>query len=169
MSNSLLDSLGVLRRMQLMLFVFSVVFGGLLSGCSEPVTEYLASDAKLGTLVGKKEGTQINSTGQAGFLVFGPYVELPAGSYRLVARGTLTGAKGATQPLGVLDVIAFKGERTYVTRPLYGDEQAGEGNIAAVTFDLPKAVPDAEFRIQVTAQASVLFRGYDLSKVNNLP
>lgn len=151
------------------LFAVSIMLIGFIGGCSEPVTEYLASDAKVGTLVGKKDGAQITSTAQPGFLVYGPYATLPPGSYRLVARGSLSGTAGATLPLGVLDVIAFKGERTYVSRPLYGEEQAGEGNIAAVTFDLPKAVTDAEFRIQVTAQANVVFRGYDLSKVNNLP
>lgn len=157
-----------LLRLRNVLVGIGMAASMLLSGCVEPITEYPASNPKLGTLAGKKEGTQITSTGQAGFLVFGPYVTLAAGSYRLVARGTLKGAEGAAQPLGVLDVIAFKGERTYVSRPLYGDEQAGEGNIAAVTFDLPKAVTDAEFRIQVTAPASVVFRGYDLSKLNNL-
>lgn len=150
-------------------FSCAFVLGALLGGCSEPITEFHASDARFATLVGKKQATQITSTGQAGVLVYGPYVELPAGSYRLVARGTLSAAKGAPLPLGALDVAAFKGERVYVSRPLYGEEQAGEGNIAAVTFDLPKAVKDAEFRLQVTAAASVVFRGYDLSKVNDLP
>lgn len=149
-----------------LVLILGVLSVSLLSACTEPITEYQASDARFATLVGRKEAAQINSTGQAGFLVYGPYIELAAGSYRLVARGTLAGAAGATQPLGVLDVAAMKGARIYVSRPLYGDEQAGEGNIAAVTFDLPRAVTDAEFRIQVTANASAKFRGYDLWKVN---
>lgn len=151
------------------LLYFAVVLAGSLSACTEPITEYAASDLRFATLVGKRHGPQINSAGQAGFLVFGPYVELPAGSYRLLARGVLTGAAGAPLPLGVLDVAGYKGTRIYVSRPLYGDEQAGEGNIAAVFFDLPKAVTDVEFRIQITAAASAVFRGYDLSKVSSFP
>lgn len=141
----------------------------LIAGCIEPMTEYKASDSHLSSLVGKREPELIRSTGQPGFLVYGPYTSLPAGSYRLVARGSLKGSATGAMPIATMDVIAQKGERVLVSRPLYGDENPGEDMIAALTFDLPRAVSDAEFRIQVTEKATVAFRAYQLTKVNNLP
>lgn len=139
----------------------------LIAGCTAPVTEFSFSavDPKLATQAGIREAGEIRTSGKPGFLVYGPYVALKPGNYRLMVKGSLSGSKGQ---LALIDVIANKGERTFVATPINSDSPMKDGVITSVVFELPQAVTDAEFRIQVSEQTTGVFKGYELSMVSKL-
>ena len=143
--------------------IFISLLAIFLTACGKQVTEFAASNPKIATHVGVRNATgDLQTSGKAGFLVFGPYIEITPGTYRLVAKGKLS---GEIKPLAVIDVIAHKGEKTFVSRPIYGDDPVVEGVIGAIIFEVPRAVSDAEFRIQVQEQTVGAFNGYELTRI----
>lgn len=138
---------------------FMTVF---LLACAQQTEQFLCD--KLATQVGAPEGNIIRAKGQPGFLVFGPYAKINTGIYRLVAKGELA---GSSRPLGVMDVAAEKGQLILATKPIVaGQNKAGE--IASLAFEVTKPVTDVEFRIQISAQTTGSFSGYELTKVAKL-
>lgn len=146
---------------------FNVYLAGIctvlaLVGCA-PKTEQFTGE-KLATQVGIKEGGAIKANGQPGFLVYGPYVPLESGVYRLVAKGNLA---GPNQSLGTIDVAADTGKLILAAKPLVAD-QGATGSIVSLVFEVTKSVADAEFRINVAAQTTGSFTGYELTKIEKL-
>jgi|GEM_PF-1252108 len=151
---SLLDALDALPRL-----VAACGVAVLLAGCSTQVN-FEASDKRLATLVGERGQFEIKATGKAGHLVYGPYVALEPGVYRLVVRGTL---RGSAKPLATLDVASDKGERVWMVRPIY--EQSPKDVIATAAFVIDRPVTDAEFRLFVHEHTVGTFLGYSLKKI----
>ena len=60
------------------------------------VLRFLGSDGRFGTQVGLRNGRNMQSTSQAGYLLFGPYIALSSGRYRILLRGAL-GQTGSTE------------------------------------------------------------------------
>jgi len=144
------------------LVVFCVAI--VLLACSQQPQPSLVNNDKLSTLVGVREGGIIKAKGQPGFLVYGPYAKMDAGVYRLVAKGELT---GSSKPLGFIDVAAEKGKIILATKLLVaGQNKAGE--IASLDFEVTKPLTDVEFRINISAQTTGSFAGYELTKVDKL-
>ena len=51
---------------------------------------FSTDDARIATQVGKRSlGSGMASTGQEGWLIFGPYIPLPAGHYRVELQGSV--------------------------------------------------------------------------------
>lgn len=134
------------------------------AGCSPQTQQFAGGDSKLSTQAGVKEGEVIRANGQPGFLVFGPYVALEPGVYRLLAKGNLA---GPNQSLGSIDIAADKGKLILAVKPIAAD-QGATGNIVSLAFEVTKPVTDAEFRINVAAQTTGAFTGYELTKIEKL-
>lgn len=117
--------------------------------------------ADLFTLAGEREGRFLRATGRAGALAYGPYVPLPAGSYRLVVRGQLS---GPTQTLGLVDVIAGQGKVALASKEIK-ERGEGPGIILQLDFALARAVKDAEFRVLINAGVHGTLEGYELTKM----
>ncbi|MEK6245052.1 MAG: hypothetical protein AABM33_11200 [Pseudomonadota bacterium] len=147
-----------MRKLNRYLAGFYVVIA--LSACSPQTEQYLGSNNKLSTLVGVREGGVIKANGRPGFLVYGPYVPLEPGAYRLVAKGNLSGSSTA---LGVIDVAADKGRRILAVKPIVAGQSAA-GDIVSLEFEITQPVTDAEFRINVSAQTTGSFTAYELTK-----
>lgn len=130
------------------------------AACS-PRTDFSAADGRLATQAGERTQTEIKATGKAGFLVFGPYVALEPGIYRLVVKGTLS---GNAKPLATLDVVTDKGARVWMIRPIY--VVATADTIATAAFAIDRKVADAEFRLFVHDQTVGAFKGYSLQKID---
>ena len=96
--------------------------------------------------------------------MYGPYVALEPGVYRLLAKGNLA---GPNQSLGTIDITADKGKSILATKPIVADQGATE-SIASLDFEVVKPVADAEFRINVAAQTTGSFTGYELTKIEKL-
>lgn len=102
------------------------------------------------SVIGKRDGVQLQATGKAGVLAYGPYIPLRAGRYQLIARGHLYQADGAN---AVLDVSTQFG-KTVITKtvfPLRKNATMNEktAEIAQLEFTLEQTTQDVEFRLQI--------------------
>ena len=120
-----------------------------------------ASDARVRTLVGTKDASgQLTSSGQAGFLMFGPYVKWPKGKYKVVISGTILEGTGE---LGWIDIAADEGKRRLVIAPL---RQEAPGTLATVRLNFDDPVDKLEVRVYVEKNVKVAIKGYEISPVN---
>ena len=120
---------------------------------------YWGSD--LFTLVGMRDGMSILASGHEGVLVYGPFITLPSGSYRLAARGHLT---GSTHSIGYMEVSSKQGQLILASTPIIsGGEDSNE--IGELIFKLEKSVSDVEFRILVNQHVRGIFSQYELVKL----
>ncbi|QYR52728.1 hypothetical protein [Lysobacter soyae] len=109
--------------------------------------------------VGTLTNGRLESTGKAGFLMFGPYIGLKAGRYHLKIDGSV-----ATVPEGktiVVDVASDAGKNIIQKQEIAAPTQAG----AALTeFDvtLPVDTAKVEVRVNVPEGAKVDITGYRL-------
>jgi hypothetical protein len=165
----LFSNIVLLRR--LCAFVVIIACFSISVSCTETnVDEYKATDQRLGTQVGKKDGANIVTTGVAGFLVYGPYIKLMPGRFRLDVEGSL---KGSEKPIATIDVIGFKGDKIFAIRPIYGDESRtgeslGKSVLGSILIEIPTETSDIEFRIQVPASTSGYVSNYKLIKLSDI-
>lgn len=111
------------------------------------VYRFWGSDPRLFTQVGRVRGTSMETTGNDGFLLYGPYKAYPAGHYRLVLSGEAQRLEGD----GCwLDVSCDLGERQLANLPLRAFGSVWQ---MAVDFVLEQAAPDLELRVRVNAAA----------------
>jgi glycosyltransferase involved in cell wall biosynthesis len=110
----------------------------------DTVLRFWGGDNRLGTQVGKRIGPDMVSEGQAGYLLFGPYIPLASGQYRVVIRGTLSenGLAGAR-----MDVAIDKGSLILGTSVL--NEPDENGNFIALLISLDAPCTDLEVRVWV--------------------
>lgn len=111
----------------------------------DDVRRFWGSDSRLGTQVGKRTGRDIICTGQAGYLLFGPYISLTAGQYRVAVRGTLgkNGLAGAC-----MDVTVDKGGLTLGKSVLNEPDESGCLVALQISLDVP--CTDLEVRVWVS-------------------
>jgi arabinofuranosyltransferase len=97
-----------------------------------------------------EENKLIRSTGQPGFLLMGPGTPLDPGTYRVRWTGTIEQRQSAD--LGFVE-ICHRDCRVPLTKnqivPSEGD------TVAEITFQLPRAIRDVEFRMYVNAGSGV--------------
>lgn len=127
-----------------------------------------ADDSRLLTEVGMKEGDRIVGTGQAGFLIFGPYIPLAAGQYYVLIHCVLgeNGFAGAR-----MDVVAERGNRIFTDVLL--DESLENGGYLKVPISLDSPCNDLEIRIFVTNQSALQISAIEIvpwqfDETNNL-
>lgn len=97
----------------------------------------------------------MHSTGQSGFLVFGPYLPLSAGHYRLRAWG------GGKCLLGTeyIDLTSDGGENKLCDVFL---AEAAAGWRVEVDIDVPMAITDFEVRLWVDSRSDLWLDGIEL-------
>lgn len=129
-----------------------------------PSASFITMDVpanELFTQVGKRDGQRLLAIGSPGFFVFGPYIPLSTGRYRVTAIGKLT---GPDQNVGILDVIGESGKATYLKLPLT-QKQEKDPILFQAEFDITKPVYDVEFRILIFNQVQGQFVRYHLEKL----
>lgn len=110
---------------------------------------YPGADVRLFSQAGRREGAAMVSMGQEGFLLFGPYVQMPAGQYIARLEGYCE-----SSAVGVwMDVVRDKGSQVLARQE--ASEGANAGWIAELPFELAEQVSDLEVRVWVTAGACV--------------
>lgn len=112
--------------------------------------KYFGADLRLGTQVGKRIGQDIVSTGQAGYLVFGPYVSLDAGQYRVAIHG-----RSGTNSLADvnMDVVVNKGQLV-LGESVLTDSDA-RGNLVELCISLDVPCTDLEVRVWVDEKSDL--------------
>lgn len=144
---------------------FGAVIAFTLSACSPQTWQFLGSNDNLRTQqAGVREGGVIKASGQPGFLVYGPYLPLEPGIYRLIAKGSLSGQSKA---MGVIDVTAEAGNRILASKPIVAG-QSDVGDIVSLAFEVTQPIVGVEFRINVGPQCTGSFTAYELTKVAKL-
>ena len=135
---------------------------------STTATTYWPDD--LFTQVGVQTSSAISTNAKPGFLVYGPYLSLPAGNYRLQVLGHLgfatkpvDASKQAT--IGILDISAQFGTKIIASMAL----QESASKIAQLDFQLERDTHDVEFRIQVGANVQGQVSAYRLERLANDP
>ena len=116
----------------------------------DDVHRFWGSDGRFGTQVGKRGGREIVSTGQKGYLLFGPYVSLPTGQYLVVIRGGLgeNGASGAR-----MDVVVDRGKIILGESALANPDAAR--NLASLNISLDEPCTDLEVRVWVSDESDL--------------
>jgi glycosyltransferase involved in cell wall biosynthesis len=107
------------------------------------------SSRQLSSQVGRISGRSLLSTGVAGYLVFGPYLNLPAGRYCLVVIGKLSLPIASKAHL---DVCAAGGAEVFTRFDFAG---SAESRIADVEFSLEIPCRDLEIRVSVDKYAHI--------------
>ncbi|GAA0574240.1 glycosyltransferase [Caenispirillum bisanense] len=123
------------------------------------VMRYWGNDPRLHTQVGERAGRGMRTTGRAGFLVFGPYVPLSAGRYRLAVHGTAARCTGDEW----VDVVCDQGGRRLLHQGL-NDMGGGKWQFERL-FALESSVSDLEFRLWVDEGSDLTLDGIVLEKV----
>lgn len=120
------------------------------------------------TQVGVREGDQIVANGSAGVLVFGPYIPLAAGHYRLTVDGTLfNSAVPRASAIGTLEIGTALGpvaiaKEAIMNTNTRAQSMGGDRAVASIDFEVQKSIENVEFRITVLPQTRGAITRYQL-------
>jgi glycosyltransferase involved in cell wall biosynthesis len=121
---------------------------------------YRGNDHRLNTLVGKRAGRTMATTGKAGFLLFGPYAVLKAGTYRARLHLTLENCSCAGS---YADVVIDHGQQVLGTAAVNGTVPGKE--LLEILFVLAVSCTDFEFRLWVTEQSDLVVSKVEIEPV----
>jgi glycosyltransferase involved in cell wall biosynthesis len=151
--------------------LMAVVLGGNWYKTSffDGVRRYWANGEHMKTIVGKRSGHQMVSAGEAGYLLYGPYIRLPRGLYRVSLTGSVgaTGAGGAFMEaacdigavvLGKVDVLELEDHQGAV-----------EQTIASLDVVIEDETPDFEIRLEINALSSISVSMLVIELLGKLP
>ena len=125
------------------------------------------------TQVGIRNGNTIVANGAAGFLVYGPYIPLAPGRYRLTAKGELGNeAMSSKASIGILEVTGAIAQSQIASAPIVNHikqqlQNSLSQTIASVDFQLSTLTENIEFRIAVVSQTRGVFMRYELEKLSD--
>ncbi len=122
-----------------------------------------AQDARVMSLVGIKDKDKgLNTTGKAGYLMFGPYVKLAAGSYSAKIFGTEIDKDGS------IDVFAdvAEGEKIIVREKCIALQKTGvDTQICDLKFILDNDANSFEIRVQVSEKSNIAITRYEVKPI----
>lgn len=128
-------------------------------GQSAPADKLLQDIAKdnLPSQVGIKKDGAIVSDGRSGYLVYGPYSPLIAGSYSATFVGSVESLAPGT---GItIDVVSAKGNVVHAKQ-----EMSYAGELPALKFNLASDAQDLEVRILAPEGGIVKLKSYSIAK-----
>ena len=108
---------------------------------------YWATHPRLQTQVGHAVSRSIYTTGKAGFLIFGPYISLPAGYYAVRLLGEIFVQEGIADTY--VDIACQKGVNIFCHQALSMAYSAAEGMLCEIVFEIQTYVEDIEVRVFV--------------------
>lgn len=138
-----------------------MVGGDALTWRHDGVPRFSGDDRRLQTQVGKRRGTRLQTTGQAGFLMFGPYIRLPKGRFEARIRGAAASGRA------VVDVAIERSRviaAANVVAPLPSDT-----DLARLQFELMAPCDAVEVRIQVDADSVISVERLEIAPISAAP
>jgi glycosyltransferase involved in cell wall biosynthesis len=128
--------------------------------CHDGVLRYSGSDNELGTEVGKRTRFETQSTGRQGYLLFGPYVDLKSGEYRirLFGRANSLDLHGA-----YVDVASNSGQIVHGSTLLSKSDQ--EGQLAAINLKIHENASKVEVRVWVSKGSIVTVNSIQIAPI----
>ena len=126
---------------------------------SAPVRRFdVATDSRIASEVGQRGAAGMSADGRAGYLLYGPYVAMPAGNYRLQVTGQWSGGVGTA----MLDAAMSRGARVLASRTLQSPADAAPLD-ASLDFHVPQGgAGDLEIRLRVDAGVKASVASYSL-------
>lgn len=122
--------------------------------------KFQGSDNRFSTQVGLKSGGQIVSTGTSGYLLFGPYLALPQGKFKLSVTGKLSNNQAN---YGYIDAVVERGAKIVVReQPLVLDKVTSSMEF---DIDLEAACSDFEVRVKVAKHHCTVISSIVLSPI----
>lgn len=128
-----------------------------------PRRYFPAYDSRLSSTAASLRDGQWVSSGEAGHLVYGPYVRVPAGFYRVIVHIDL--AAGDTLRF---EVSADMGRSILLEQMLQGEGIDAERGYAVEVL-LPRDIDDLELRLLVGAGVECRFKAYELIRLGDSP
>ena len=117
------------------------------------VARYWGSDTRLSSIVGMRIGTELWSSGNAGYLLHGPYLDLKPGHYVAILHGRV-GAMGLQGAMA--NVCVSGGLQVIVETSLVGKVKPYEQFKACLDFVLDKPCKSLEFRVEVEVMSDLM-------------
>jgi len=111
---------------------------------------FWGSHDRIGTEVGRRIGRDMISTGEPGRLIFGPYVSVSVGTYRVTIHGVMNSSQGSG---GRIDIVANQAKTVLAERALALGTPGP--HLAIIDFDIATAISDLEVRIWIEKDVSV--------------
>ena len=108
------------------------------------VHHFWAADRRIGTQVGERIALGMATTGQAGYLLFGPYIPLPLGRYQFVIRGVL----GQNSANGAKVDVAMDQGRTILGECRFA-EVGANSDLVSMVISIDIECTDLEVRVWV--------------------
>ncbi len=119
----------------------------------------LAVDARFQTECGVRTETAVDTTARAGFLLYGPYLGVGPGRYRVRVFGSQS-PRGVVQ----LEITCDAGCRRLAACALAGAgaRDAADGMLGRLDFAVDRRVSDLEIRVQVSADVRMSVESLDI-------
>ena len=130
-----------------------------------PIRRYGAFDYRFHTQVGRLARGRMSTCGSAGLLLYGPYVRLDAGRYKISIYG---GGSGRAW----MDVCSSLGTKVHVRRDFTPCDSETGTSLIDVELMLDSDVSDLEIRVGVDADAEMWLCGVEIrpqTAVNSAP
>jgi glycosyltransferase involved in cell wall biosynthesis len=108
------------------------------------------ADPSLGTQVGQRIRYGIESTGKPGYLLFGSYIDLKAGDFKVTLFGK---AAVVGSPVAYMDVTSGRGNVAHGFVPI--SHRNSEGLLATMNVSFSSNADEVEVRVWVSAQSIV--------------
>lgn len=119
----------------------------------------LGSDSRLLTHCGIKAGQRIATAGREGFLVYGPYIRVSPGQYRVRVYGARNGIGHGAE--SVLEVVCDGGRRVLARHPMPAVSPVGD-LLGRLDFAAAQPIGDLEIRIHVSDRTDMAVESIDL-------
>ena len=119
----------------------------------------LGSDSRLLTHCGIKTGHRIATAGRDGFLVYGPYLRVPSGNYRVRVYGTRNGLGNGAAP--ILEAVCDGGRQALARCEIAAAPPIAD-LLGRLDFAAKQPVGDLEIRILVTSRTEMAVDSIDL-------
>jgi glycosyltransferase involved in cell wall biosynthesis len=111
---------------------------------------FWGSHNRIGTQIGRRIGRDMISTGEPGRLIYGPYISVSVGSYRVTIHGVMNSSQG---PGGWIDIVANQAKTVLAERALAPGTSGA--HLAIIDFDIATATSDLEVRVWIEKDVSV--------------
>ncbi|MBA2880011.1 hypothetical protein HNR65_000318 [Desulfosalsimonas propionicica] len=113
------------------------------------------------TQVGAIKNRALVSTGESGFLLYGPYKSLKAGKYHLTVKGSASTIDSAW-----VDVVSEEGTIEHARFPVDKEMGKEKGILVSGNVTLEKSVQDLEVRVWVSKQDTISIDSYSIQPIN---
>lgn len=128
---------------------------------ADGVIRLRGDDARLKSIGGRRAGRQMHSTGQAGHMLYGPYIYLAAGHYEVRLQGSFSGYAGSNPNI---EVAVRGGNHLLARGELYG-ANLDETTERRLAFTVDTDCTDLEIRVWVEASNVVALRMLEIHRV----